>query len=447
MKVVVSLLILSALLFRPSVWAESDLINKGEELKKSFLELQKQEVEEEMSIGEEDMNQKWLSIISYFSLITFGATQIEDANAQKKYNGGRGPGGGDVLLCEKSDSNRFQGIYSYDYVQTRNSLTAENSDEFVFEGESSCRARMDKIAKQLTAVNPVMGAGLKDFISSAPWNGGESATSKRKWISSGEEDRPECHSFDLKDETHLVKSENCQTCQLFIRDYSRTRPQVLYTYNAGLFKNLQARPTQCTYALVHEWARDFLPDSKDLYFFTAALHSKKFMDKGELSLLPLDSATQNCFEKVQHAPLETNNLDMYFKISALVPPTQDEVEKYQSEMVKVTEQLDREIDQQLVVFKESPPMGYNKAQVDYLIKKTQQKKITIMAALDNDEVSHAGAYEELKLIQSAIPTYEPIIDLNMIFLADPIGAGQFIRSEESDSLGNIKMIKTKPVKP
>lgn len=452
MKVISSHLFLIVFFFRPLVWADDDIVARGEELKKSFLEIQQSaeiQDKEEMSAGEEDMNQKWLSIISYFGLIAFGANQISDVNAQKRpYNGGRGPGGGDVLLCEKSSSNRFQGIYSYDYVQTRNSLIDENSDEYAFDDSSSCFARMNQIAQRLTEVNPVMGAGLKDFIKSAPWDGGESTTPKRRWISSGEEQRPECHSFDLKDETHLVKSENCQTCQLFIRDYSRTRPQILYTYNAGLFKSLKERPTQCSYALIHEWARDFLPDSKDLYFFTSSLHSKKFFDNGELSLIPLDPATQHCFENSGHAPMDTSIIDTYFQISALVPPTQDEVEQYQKEMIKVTDNLDREIDKQLLKFKEHPPIGFNQAQVDYLIKRTQQRKVAVMSSLDGDEISHTQAYEELKLIQSALPTYEPAIDINMIFLADPMTAGEFVRTEsDDDSLGNIKIIKSKRVSP
>lgn len=448
-----SILFLQALAWSQTQETSADVIARGQELKESFLELQKKDYtgngeQENLRIDSvtegEEMKGNWVSLWSFFSLLTLSTTQIPEAHAQSKrlQNGGRGPGGGDVLLCEKSNSNRFNGIYSYDYVQTRDSLKNENEDEFNFPTGANCLERMNKIATRLSAQNPIMGAGLKDFIKSVPFKGGESSTAKRRWIASGVESAPECHSFDLKDETHLVQTKNCQTCQLFIRDYSRTRAQVLYTYNSGLFKELQTRPEQCSYALIHEWARDFLPDSKDLYFFTASLHSDEFMKGGDLNLLPLDEQTERCFKNATHSPLDANAVDIYFNISALVPPTQDEVERYQDEMVRMSAEIDKDIEERILKLKETPPIGYSEKQVDYLIAKVQREKTAILAGLDAKEISHAEAYNELKRVQSSIPSYRPAeFDIGMMLFMEPMGATKFVPMNDP---GPIKMIEIRP---
>lgn len=450
-----SILFLQALAWSQTHETRADIIDRGQELKESFFELQQQNLnghrdQENLSIDSategEEMKGNWVSIWSFFSLLTLSTTQIPEGHAQGKklYNGGRGPGGGDVLVCEKNNSNRFDGIYSYDYVQTRDSLKNENEDEFDFPTAASCLERMNKIATRLSAKNPIMGAGLRDFIKSVPFEGGESSTAKRRWIASGAESTPECHSFDLKDETHLVETKNCKTCQLFIRDYSRTRAQVLYTYNSGLFNQLQTRPDQCSYALIHEWARDFLPDSKDLYFFTASLHSDEFMNGGDLNLLPLDAQTERCFENAKHSPLDANAVDIYFNISALVPPTQDEVERYQDEMVRMTAQIDKDIEERILKLKETPPLGYSANQVDYLIAKVQREKIAILAGLDAKEMSHAEAYNELKQVQSSIPSYRPAeFDIGMMLFMEPVGTSRFVPMNDA---APIRMIETKPAR-
>lgn len=419
-------------------------------VEKRELQVQSDQMREMKEEKEEEQmkNNNKFSTWSLIGLLTFGMANAPDANAQKRlYNGGRGPGGGDVLLCKKSKDNSFNGEYSYDYIQTRNSLHKENEDEYAFPKDQDCLERVSFIADRLEQVNPVMAEGLKDFIKSAPFSGGETSTNRRRWVPSGSKEAPECHSYDIKDETHLVKADNCQTCQLFNRDYSRTRPQVFYTYNAGLFKEIQKRPTQCSYALIHEWARDFLPDSKDLYFFTASLHSKQFLSKGELSLIPLDQQTESCFEMSKHAPTETDKLSIYFKISSLVPPTQDEVEKYQSEMVKMTKELDRSIDKHLDQLRSHRPIGYNERQLEYLAKRTQRDKLDVMMKLDEKKISHAEAYDELKLIESTLPSYRPPeYDLGMIFLMDAGPAGSFVKPSDYRAPSNIKVIDAKPVK-
>ncbi len=437
---------LEALAWSQESVPNTDMIKQGEELARDFqeqIDSLKEKEEEQMK------NKNWFSTWSLIGLFTFGVANSPDANAQKRlYNGGRGPGGGDVLLCKKSKDNSFQGEYSYDYIQTRNSLHEENKDEFEFPKDQNCKERINFIAERLASVNPVMAEGLKDFIKSVPFNGGDSSSARRRWVSSGSKETPECHSYDIKDETHLVKADNCQTCQLFNRDYSRTRPQIFYTYNAGLFKDIQKKPTQCSYALIHEWARDFLPDSKDLYFFTASLHSKNFLKNGDLSLIPLDQQTESCFEMSKHAPAQTDKLDIYFKISALVPPTQDEVERYQGEMVRMTKELDRKIDQDIDRMRKHRPIGFNERQVEYLAKKTQMNKIDVMMKLDDKELTHAQAYEELKLIESTLPNYRPKDqDIGMLFLMDSGPVGTFVKPKDSDPRmpANIEIIEAKPV--
>lgn len=441
------------LFLEPLAWSQEtqatpDMIEQGQKLAQEF----QAEMDKARETKPEDAqmkNKNWFSTWSLIGLFTFGVTNSPDANAQKRlYNGGRGPGGGDVLLCKKSNDNSFKGEYSYDYIQTRNSLHNENEDEFDFPKDFDCADRMDYIADRLASVNPVMAEGLRDFIQSVPFSGGETSTIRRRWVPSGSSEKSECHSYDIKDETHLVKADNCQTCQLFNRDYSRTRPQIFYTYNAGLFNDIQKRPTQCSYALIHEWARDFLPDSKDIYFFTSSLHSKKFLTHGDLSLIPLDQQTESCFEMSKHAPAQTDKLDIYFKISSLVPPTQDEVERYQGEMMKMTKELDRKIDVTIDKMRKNRPIGYNERQVEYMAKKAQFAKMDVMMNLDDKKISYAQAYDELKLIESTLPSYKPIEhDMGMIFLMDATPMGSFVRSpKDSDRMpSNIEIIEAKPV--
>lgn len=326
-----------------------------------------------------------------------------DLNDIFSLNGGRGPGGGDGLLCTKSEENRFQGIYSYSYIQTRKNLFLENNDEFQLPN-TSCLGNLNIIQAKLAEKNPILASGLKDFISSLPIQESPKPNPRRIWSSLSEGDQLQCMGADIPDETKIVQTSNCFKCQMFIRDYSETRPLIIYQYEKALIDKLQEDPQQCSYAFIHEWARDFIPNSKDIYFFTALLHSKEFHETGALSLQNLDEKTAQCLSELNKSSvLDSSSLSDYFDIINQVPPSMSEVESYQKEMQQKYSEMKLLLNNQISEIKKNKPLGYGQSQVDYIVKHTNKRLGEIEWSVLNKKISIAQALQEMMELSQFLP--------------------------------------------
>jgi len=326
-----------------------------------------------------------------------------DLNDIFSLNGGRGPGGGDGLLCTKSEDNRFQGIYSYSYIQTRKNLFLENNDEFQLPN-TSCLGNLNAIQAKLLEKNPILASGLKDFISSLPIQENPKPNPRRIWTSLSEGDRLQCMGADIPDETKIVQTDNCFKCQMFIRDYSETRPLIIYQYEKALIDKLKEDPQQCSYAFIHEWARDFIPNSKDIYFFSALLHSKDFHETGDLSLQNLDERTAQCLNELNKSSvLDSSSLSVYFDIINQVPPSVSEVEKYQIEMQQKLKEMRELIEYQMSIMKKNKPLGYSQNQVDFMLNHTQKRLKEIDWSVLNKKISIAQALQEMMELSQFLP--------------------------------------------
>ncbi|PIP94406.1 MAG: hypothetical protein COW00_01160 [Bdellovibrio sp. CG12_big_fil_rev_8_21_14_0_65_39_13] len=378
-----------------------------------------------------------------------------DLNDIFSLNGGRGPGGGDGLLCTQSEANRFHGIYSYSYIQTRKNLFAENVDEHQFPN-TSCIDNLNIIQAKLAEKNPILASGLKDFISSLPIQIDSKPNPRRIWTSLSEGDKLQCMGADIPDETKIVQTENCYKCQMFIRDYSETRPLIIYQYEKALIDKLKEEPQQCSYAFIHEWARDFIPNSKDIYFFTALLHSKDFHETGDLSLQNLDERTAQCLSELNKSSvLDSSSLSVYFDIINQVPPSVSEVEKYQIEMQQKLKEMRKLIDSQMEMMKKNKPLGYSQNQVDFMLNHTQKRMKEIDWSVLNKKISIAQALQEMMELSQFLPGAPNVEKDNtfpgLFLFMEPIMDPKYIPKFEtgpSPYEGNnpkIEMIKTVPV--
>jgi hypothetical protein len=340
-------------------------------------------------------------------------------------NGGRGPGGGDVLLCSPSPENRFAGLYSYDYVQTRRSLSEENRDEYEFPGVESCLGYLDDIESKLRQINPVLASGLRDFIDALPLHKTPTPSYLRRWEPISYADGGlECLGHRLNDNTQIIDTPNCRRCQIIVRDFSEVRPQLLFTYDAYLLFELSKNPRQCSYTLIHEWARDFLPDSKDLYFFTRMLHEKNFHEKGEFDYQSMPIRVAQCLRELNEMPLDISLLEAYLRVVDQVPPTPQELERFERELRENFNRLKERLDERFQSMRTHRPLGVNEAQVEAMIIRSERMIHDLERKLSERKISYAEAYSELNKILARLPSQTPpnVNDpflLDFLFLMDP----------------------------
>lgn len=344
--------------------------------------------------------------------------ELSEAQQKRLQNGGRGPGGGDVMLCKSNPQNRFDGIYSYDYVQTRKSLKEENSDEYEFAAEATCLDRLKAIEKKLQSINPILASGLNEYIGSLPLQARPKKSVLRRWEPISYQQGPiECSGHDIQDETRIISTPNCVQCQMFIRDFSKTNAELIYTYDARLLTELKQAPKQCSYAFIHEWARDFLPDSKDLYFFTRMLHSDAFHKDGVMDYSSIPRTISDCLKQMADEPINMNTIDQYFAIVSQVPPTPQELESYHQEMKLRFNELNASLENRLKNLAAAPPIGYSEARVKSMIHIATEMKETIERDLRNGVISHNEAFVKLTELEVRIPAAKPNP------LADPFFSG------------------------
>lgn len=397
---------------------------------------------------------KNMNFLSFFlGAVLLVQPELSEAQQKKLSNGGRGPGGGDVMLCQPNPQNRFDGIYSFDYVQTRKGLNQENEDEFDF-GEADCVGRLKAIEKKLEAINPILASGLNEYIESLPLQARPKKSVLRRWEPISYQQGPiECLGHDIQDETSIISTPNCVRCQMFVRDYSQTNSELIYTYDARLLTELKREPMQCSYAFVHEWARDFLPDSKDLYFFTRMLHSDAFHKEGILDYSSIPRSISECLKQMAEEPLSINAIDQYFAIVSQVPPTPQELEAYHQEMKTRFNELNLALENRLDRLEQAPPLGFSEAQVRSMISIAQGMKEAIERDLRNGVISHNEAFVKLTELEVRIPAAKPnpLADpfFSSMMFAEPrpgeVQRFQLTPESESQDLDSIEIIT--PAKP
>lgn len=367
-------------------------------------------------------------------LSLFLSAPVDLEAQQRPQNGGRGPGGGDVLVCSQSEENRFDGFYSYDYVQTRRSLTSENTDEYPFPGVETCLGKLESIHYKLEKVNPILASGFREYIDSLPIQASPKPSALRRWVPISYEHGPvECLGHDIQDETAIISTPNCRRCQVFIRDFSKANSGLIYTYDARLLSELSKEPRQCSYALVHEWARDFLPNSKDLYFFTRMLHSKEFHDEGEFQMNDLPRSVADCLNHLNQQPIQSDLLGQYFAVVSQVPPTPEELENFQTDMRQRFTELQREIDDLLGTLDRQGSFGMSQGQVQALSRRVKADRDAIMASLRQGELSYAEAYASLSELRERLPNRKnPGADIEQ----DPYLFDQIINMESYPGFHN-----------
>ncbi len=186
---------------------------------------------------------------------------------QGSYDFGSTRDGGDLVSCKKSSNHRYDGLYSLDYIATRKSHTIENADAFVFPSDSDCMGHLELIKTRLEKISPRLGLSFeafkRDFFQKSRG---------REFVSQAKDSL-----FDIND-ANLARAlpANCSASQLGIRE--ETMGYVRYQIDGESLRHLsKERPLQCSYFLIHEWARDFLVDSVEIRTLNEFLHSTRFM--------------------------------------------------------------------------------------------------------------------------------------------------------------------------
>ncbi|MCK5884326.1 MAG: hypothetical protein KAG61_11605 [Bacteriovoracaceae bacterium] len=197
---------------------------------------------------------------------------------------GDGRGGGDVVYCRPDlSSSRYAGLYTLDYLLTRESDFDENSDEF-FKFTNDSKAAMNialSIASQLEGISPKASLSLQSFLrltGNGSWVNNENRGDIfRVWI-------PTARLRDYKDEDFINDlPANCygddgtmNISQMILRE--DVNSNILYHYNKKLFTELKGSPLQMSYLLIHEWLRDYTVHAAVIRRVTHFLHSSEFFE-------------------------------------------------------------------------------------------------------------------------------------------------------------------------
>lgn len=196
---------------------------------------------------------------------------------------GDGRGGGDVVQCyDNQDISRYSGLYSLDYLLTRENDFNENSSEhFRFANYRSGVDIAFEIATKLEEVSPRASKSLLSFlglVENTDWaNNDKDSDVFRIWI-------PAPRLKDYKDEDFINElPQNCyrddgnmNIMQLILRE--DVNSNILYHYNKKLFNELAGTPLQMSYLLIHEWLRDYTVHASVIRRVTNFLHSQDFFE-------------------------------------------------------------------------------------------------------------------------------------------------------------------------
>ncbi len=187
------------------------------------------------------------------------------------YGGDGDREGGDMLYCSKSDKSRYDGPYALDYILTRENHKSENSGSYSFPQEiNRCDKYLDLIQSKLKKHIPVLAAGLELFLRSFK----NKNYGSRNWFYA-----PQNSLINIRDEQiKRLIPKNCSDSKI-VQLITRTQwgNVIYYDIDIENFNILSSKnPEQCSYMLLHEWARDFIIDANRINRFVAYLHSNDF---------------------------------------------------------------------------------------------------------------------------------------------------------------------------
>lgn len=191
--------------------------------------------------------------------------------------GGDVGNGGDVVLCQKSEQNPFQGALSLDYM-----LTLQNGSENAIRSVNSFSDSMSRISKIMNdrcrEYQKPKGAGfsasLKEFLNLR--DNHDNWSFPYIWNASA------YGLVDIHDEriSRLLPS-NCQSdkgpniIQAIIRKQRNDMNIIVFEYDPKIDLELQRQPLQQSFLYMHEFLRNYLVDIDQLRWLNWFLHSQK----------------------------------------------------------------------------------------------------------------------------------------------------------------------------
>jgi|GEM_PF-5444841 len=321
-------------------------------------------------------------------------------------NGGRGPGGGDSLYCGPSEENDYQGWYSFDFIQSRRNIDEPLKNEMNLSKSAKCLDYLNVIHENLSQKDPILAIGLRHFIDGSPLVGSvdKLKSVKRKWkpLNFGKDGEKKCLVSNITDENKVIDLPNCRTCQMFIRKYSKKDSAIIYFYHENQLEKFKERPRQCSYALLHEWARDFLPNSSDLYDFVSYLHGQEFFsDNSSFRYKEITEGGRNCFFHLKNKPMDTASLDLYFEIVSQVPATPTEVKEYRIDFLKEFEVVVARIEEDIETLEKQTLKGSGVPASIPIIAKNWLNKVK--RGIANKEMTLGQAFQELLDLERSLP--------------------------------------------
>lgn len=197
---------------------------------------------------------------------------------------GDGRGGGDLVYCRpQSEVSRFSGLYTLDYLLSREDDFNENENEF-FRFSNHAKGTdniLQNVLTKLELVSPQAAKSFNSFIS---------LVENRDWSIDIQDDQfvrvwePKSRLLDYKDEDFIRDlPSNCyrddgklDVSQVVLREDINSN--IIYHYNRNLFNQLKASPLQMSYLLVHEWLRDYTVSTSSIRRVVQYLHSQEFFD-------------------------------------------------------------------------------------------------------------------------------------------------------------------------
>lgn len=226
-----------------------------------------------------------ISSLLALSSVSFAAMNLGGVEGSSMAINGDGRGGGDLVYCRpQMDVSRFSGLYTLDYLLTREDDFNENNNEY-FRFSNNLRGSavdiVNNIVTKLEEASPLAARSLRSFIQ---------MVENRDWSIAVDNDQvvrvwePKARLLDYKDEDFVSDlPTNCykdngklDISQVVLREDINSN--ILYHYNRNLFNQLKGSPLQMSYLLVHEWLRDYTVHAASIRRVTQYLHSQEFFD-------------------------------------------------------------------------------------------------------------------------------------------------------------------------
>ena len=219
----------------------------------------------------------------YIGLLVFGLIS-------SGFAGDKVGNGGDLIYCQKSDTNPLDGYYTLDYVLTYRKSN-NNEDLVPVESWDASRNRIQTI---LSEKLPNFARSFSEYISLLRNHDDYSQT--RIWNEAA------FGLYDVSDENIKIKiPQNCyennqvRLTQVVVRAQTtqivggtKIGQLTSYAFDYDRFHDLEVnRPLQFSFLMVHEWLRDYLDDAEKIRTITRFIHSKQFEEQSAEQIVQL----------------------------------------------------------------------------------------------------------------------------------------------------------------